>query len=404
MKNSVDATYIFTPIIQIHDMIQKDESENYCLFEKNVREYLGCKGINGKIADTLKNPEERVNFFNYNNGITIICDEVKNEQDTNRISNELNQKYVVKNPQIVNGCQTVSTIHEVLSKYHTNDNIKEEFKDTFVVVKLLKLSATDEKQSNLYKNIVKYNNSQNSINEKDFAANQTEFETLQKELRKLGFLLAIKQSDKNKFKDQKISDFRPLLVKYEELFGLKFNKITDIIIPLDKLLQVILAFDQNGHKAFIEKGKVLKLGSITNSTIIQFIKDAKCTNKNLLNIYLMFLKAEREKKASEDKRTPIPYYLIGFIGNKFNELMPSKYNEAFEFIFKNKESIDNIYNFYKLITKKYHKTYQRNYSIEYNQMVKKGIDVDILSNSIEDALDESENTVLQSTIKKFKSM
>ena len=80
----------------------------------------------------------------------------------------------VLNPQIVNGCQTVSTIFESLDSLPAS-SLEDEFKDTYVMVKILKIPPKDDKLKELYRNIVTYNNSQNSINEKSFVANNEVF-------------------------------------------------------------------------------------------------------------------------------------------------------------------------------------------------------------------------------------
>ena len=137
---------------------------------------------------------------------------------------DCNVSFSVKNPQIVNGCQTVSTISEVLDEY--SDTIREEeFKNTYVMVKILKISNVD----NLYKQIVKYNNSQNSIDEKTFTSNKEEFLRIQSEFERKGFLLKIKQSDEYKF-SQQYKSITTLLSKNQALidkYGLKFKKVKD---------------------------------------------------------------------------------------------------------------------------------------------------------------------------------
>lgn len=291
LPNLIDAKYILTPVGHIFDIVQLAKQKEYSLFAENIREYLGNKGINAKMAKTLEDKKDRSNFFYYNNGITVICDKVVKENSYNPI---YNRKFSSYNPQIVNGCQTVNTIYEVLRKYKSED-ILEEFKDTFVMVKLLVLSSSNSKHANLYENIVKYNNSQNAITEKAFAANKALFFNMQKDFEQRGFLLSVKQSDNYYFKNnKKLNTFRPIIAKYEELFGMKFDNVESIIIPLEKLLQVILAFSKDGYYAFTKKSQVLKHDSIINTDLINFIKSCEFTIDDFLKIYLLFLKAERK--------------------------------------------------------------------------------------------------------------
>lgn len=151
------------------------------------------------IINILKNKEERINFFYYNNGITLICNDMSSIKTQNSILNR-NACFTVTNPQIVNGCQTVNSIYEVLKDIDPSE-LENEFKDVFVMLKVLQIDNTNEKENQLYKEIVKYNNSQNSIDEKTFVSNTALFQRLQIEFEKKGFLLLIKQSNKNQFKN-----------------------------------------------------------------------------------------------------------------------------------------------------------------------------------------------------------
>lgn len=136
-------------------------------------------------------------LFYYNNGITIICDSMT-KIETQPSDYNMNAKFYITNPQVVNGCQTVNSIYEYLQNVAPSE-LEREFKDTFVMLKILVINRDNDLESELYKNIVKYNNSQNKIDEKTFVANTSVFLRLQEEFEKKGFLLLIKQSDKNKF-------------------------------------------------------------------------------------------------------------------------------------------------------------------------------------------------------------
>lgn len=378
LPNLTDAKYIMTPVELIYEIITKSQKDNYMLFSENVREYLGNKGVNAKIADTLNNDKDRDNFFYYNNGITIICDNISKAKQITIKNDDNNIEIEIENPQIVNGCQTVNTIYEVLKKM-TDKEREDKFKNTFVMVKLLKLDKNKADNKKLYEDIVKYNNSQNAISEKDFAKNNEIFFNLQKEFKKLGFLLSIKQSDKFQLKNkEKFNDFRPKLEGFEKLFSLEFKKIDDIIIELDKFMQVILAFSKNGYEAFTKKSQLLKPDSNTLKYVIKYIKDGDLTHKDLINLYLLFLKAEKEKKQSEDKRTPIPFYVLGFLGKEINQLNGEELRRKFRYIFENKNNFETLYNFYKIVSRRY----KQNMKVDYNYMIKAPINYNILQDTI----------------------
>lgn len=381
LPNLTDAKYILTPVKLIYEIVKDAKEKDYMLFEENIREYLGNKGVNARIAKTLEDDTDRDNFFYYNNGITVICEKVTKEtiHDQN-----LNRAYVAENPQIVNGCQTVNTIFETLNKYSEED-LNSKFENTFVMVKLLVLNKDEEKNKILYQDIVKYNNSQNAISEKNFAANKQLFINMQKDFKKYGFLLLVKASDSNKFKQtENFNDYRPIVDKYSELFGLSFSKIEDIEIQLEKLLQVLLAFKQGGWAAFTKKNQLLKLDSQTYKDIIEYIKNGELTTEDIVNLYLLYLKAEKEKKLSEDQRTPIPYYLLGFLGKDLNGLEGNQYRDNFRYIFKSKENFNALYDFYKKLTKRYKINFKNKRDIEYNKMIKTQIDESVLESTIND--------------------
>ena len=400
LPNLTDAKYILTPVKLIYEIVKDAKEKDYMLFEENIREYLGNKGVNARIAKTLDDDYDRDNFFYYNNGITVICDSVSKQtvHDEN-----LNRAYIAENPQIVNGCQTVNTIFETLNKY-PEDELNEKFKNTFVMVKLLVLSKDEENNKVLYQDIVKYNNSQNAISEKNFAANKQLFINMQKDFKKYGFLLLVKASDSNKFKkEENFNDYRPIVSKYTDLFELEFNRLEDIEIQLEKLLQVLLAFKSGGWAAFTKKSQLLKLDSPTYKDIIEYIKNGELTTKDIINLYLLYLKAEREKKLSEDQRTPIPYYLLGFLGKDLSGLENKDYRDNFRYIFNSKENLIAIYDFYKKLTKRYKINFKNKRDIEYNQMIKTQIDDSILETTINDEFEMLDLTDTKKIISNYRN-
>lgn len=70
------------------------------MFDDNVRDSQGHSAVNLEILSTLKEHPDR--FVLYNNGITIVCQDVQQK----------NGKYILENPQIVNGCQTCNMIYQ----------------------------------------------------------------------------------------------------------------------------------------------------------------------------------------------------------------------------------------------------------------------------------------------------
>lgn len=354
--------------------------KQYPIFDKNIREYLGNTGINKNIINTLKNKDERVNFFYYNNGITLICSDMSSIKTQNSVMNR-NAYFTVSNPQIVNGCQTVNSIYEVLKDIDPNE-LENEFKDVFVMLKVLQIDNNNEKENKLYKDIVKYNNSQNSIDEKTFVSNTVLFQRFQNEFEKRGFLLLIKQSDKNQFKNKykQLTILKERSHQYTEKFHLEFAKVTDFFIPLEKLLQIILAFQSGGFEAFTKKSSLLKINSNAYNITTEFLKDDKITMNVLIDLWLLYFSAENKKKSSEDGKTPITYYLIDcFAKYNCNDRDVSMIEEQLD----NYNKINNIINLYSRVTKAYTNQYNKSYNVEYNLMIKRPVEYHILENFIE---------------------
>lgn len=370
LKNIIDARYVFTPITTIYKIYRDALEKQYPIFDKNIREYLGSTGVNKKIIDTLTNKEDRVNFFYYNNGITLICKEMSTIKTVKSNFNR-NAQFSVINPQIVNGCQTVNSIYEVLKNVDPN-SLEEDFKDTFVMLKVLQIDSKNDYEKELYENIVKFNNSQNSIDEKTFVSNNSMFLRFQREFEKRGFLLLIKQSDKNTYKNKykSIATLQENAHKYLEM-----KKITDFFIPLEKLLQIILAFQAGGFEAFTKKSSLLKSDSQAYKIVTEFLKNDSVTYSSLIDLWLLYFLSEKHKKQSEDRHTPISYYLIDCFakydcGNRSVEMISEKLESY--------DQIKEIIKLYSAVTKAYTKEYFKIHEIEYNLMIKRAVDYSIL--------------------------
>ena len=377
LKNIFDARYVLTPVASIYNLYKNALEKNYPIFDMNIREYLGNKGINKAIYETLLDEDDRNNFFYYNNGITIICD--KMHQIYPQFSEfNLNAYFEIDNPQIVNGCQTVNSIFEALKNVPATKDVRKEYKDTFVMVKVLEIDRNNKNDKELYQNIVKYNNSQNAIDEKNFESNKSIFLRLQNEFEEKGFLLLIKQSDKNKFSTKYKTISKLNLLNNERINRFKLGepkKASDLYIPLEKFLQVINAFVAGGYIAYVRKSNMLKYGSEQYNTATNFIKNGLVTNDTLLDLYLLYKRAEKEKKSDESKRSPIPYYLIdGFAKYECNNRDPNKIKE----LLSKSGEIDGIIKLYTAVLRAYTKDYNKQYNVDYNKMIKQNIDYEIL--------------------------
>jgi hypothetical protein len=149
------------------------------LFSSNIRVGLGSGKINGGIASTLKS-DESDRFFLFNNGLTMTCKSL----DVSQLSNS--SKATIEGPQVVNGAQTVVSIHNALTKRNNPSN-------AWVLVRIIE---TGEKyRSDLTTAITKFQNTQNSIKDWDFRSNDPIQEWLHAEgFPKINKLAVLKKS------------------------------------------------------------------------------------------------------------------------------------------------------------------------------------------------------------------
>lgn len=370
--NDVSAKYVFTPVSEIYRILEKASKNNHSLFSENIREYLGNKGVNTNITNTLESEEDNKNFFFYNNGITIICDEIKSQALRGVSGKEY--EIQMKNPQIVNGCQTCNSIYNVLRKFR-EDQLDEKFQDTFVMTKVLTIKG--DNQSVLRESIVRYNNSQNKIDEKHFEANREIYNSIKKEFLERGLLLATKQSDTYQYKNSYKINFRQFTSKLDDkanIFDMKFEKITDIIVPLEKLLQILVSVYIGPTEAFQKKSHVLKVGTDINDKL-QKILTSQVNINDLVNLYIMYLKAFKENSKNKSENSPIPYYLLGFLGKVLNVNQGSM-SYVYQEVFKSNENFTKIYNYFKQLSDLYKQQMFDN-GYEYNKMIKRPIEESI---------------------------
>jgi len=150
-----------------HDLVRYYEQYGKRLLESNVRTFLSLRGnVNKGIYNTLRS-DEKVFFFAYNNGLSGTASDI--EFKNGKINS-------VKNLQIVNGGQTMSTIYKA----------KKDGLDIDLVQVQMKLSVIHEKENytQYVSKISEYANTQNKVNKSDFFSN-TYFHRRFKEISKM---------------------------------------------------------------------------------------------------------------------------------------------------------------------------------------------------------------------------
>ena len=154
------------------------------LFERNIRRYLGLAGnrVNEAVAATLRSPDQRSNFYFYNNGITITCSQFRH----NALQRE-NWSVQVNDLQIVNGGQTARTVQQIARE------LGPEIAQAEVLVRIYELRQDD---TDLVEAITFATNSQNPVDLRDLRANDPRQEGLSTSLAGVGYTYRTKREDR----------------------------------------------------------------------------------------------------------------------------------------------------------------------------------------------------------------
>ena len=144
------------------------------LFAPNLRYYVKNAKIDGNIVESIQEHPE--NFWYYNNGIILICDNYI--IDGNSI--------LVQNFSIVNGGQTTKLVGET------------DFAQDFCIqCKIIKNKyQSDDDRLEFIANVAEASNTQKPIKDKDLIANRIEQRLLKKQLADAGIYCQIKRGEK----------------------------------------------------------------------------------------------------------------------------------------------------------------------------------------------------------------
>lgn len=154
------------------------------LLERNIRRYLGLQGnrVNEGIRHTLTS-QEKNNFYFYNNGITLTCDNF-----SYNALQDGDYQVRVENLQIINGGQTCMTIFKTLQE----PDLLHQNAQAYVLLRLYQLPRENE---DLVTKITYATNSQNPVDLKDLRANDERQQRLEMDIQQLGFNYRRKRSD-----------------------------------------------------------------------------------------------------------------------------------------------------------------------------------------------------------------
>lgn len=164
-------------IVNISAMSLKNLYKQYGyrgLFAQNLRYYVKNIKINGNIIESIQEHPE--NFWYYNNGVILICDDYIVDGD----------RILVRNFSIINGGQTAKLIGET------------DFgSDFFIQCKIIKNKyKSKDDRLEFIANVAEATNTQKPIKDKDLIANRIEQRLLKKQLADAGIYCQIKRGEK----------------------------------------------------------------------------------------------------------------------------------------------------------------------------------------------------------------
>ena len=160
-----------------------DTNMEYGVLFDNVRGFVVKSKFNKTMSQTLE--KEPSKFFMYNNGLTITADDITSE-DTN---GKKKVKITITNMQVVNGGQTLRTLHEF--KKLDKKNIDNYLANCQLLIRVFKTA-----KDNVTKNrIAEYTNSQNQISIIDLKSLASEQIHIEQFLAEKGILYSRKSGD-----------------------------------------------------------------------------------------------------------------------------------------------------------------------------------------------------------------
>lgn len=180
------------------------EAGEEALLNQNVRFKIKKSQINQEIERSfLEDPK----FFCFlNNGITLVCSDFEIKETCHEKTS-----ITIKNPSIVNGGQTISTLYPLFRKKDSLFDYQDQFEQAFIVVRLYKVP-----QDYVLK-IAKATNSQNPIDIVDLKSNDLPQKKTKEYFSKKGIGLLIKEGEDINYYDDTITN-QHLLQVYVALY------------------------------------------------------------------------------------------------------------------------------------------------------------------------------------------
>lgn len=170
------------------------------LFAKNIRHLLHEGDVHKEITKTIDS--ESANFWYFNNGITMICDNV--EKATAGGDRRAFGIFNCKNVYIINGAQTVGTIGKYFRAQQQNgaedqEENKVNLEEIEVLIRIISVSKEDAETADKFaQQLTKANNRQNRIENRDFVTLDENQKRIAQELAFYGINYNYKRSSEEK--------------------------------------------------------------------------------------------------------------------------------------------------------------------------------------------------------------
>lgn len=236
-------------------LTKEDQTIRRSLFNRNVRDYLGDQGnVNCEIKNTIANEPEM--FLMCNNGITIVC------SDFLQIKDKL---VSIDNPQIVNGCQTSSTLF-----------VQKDNPSLSKVQVLVKLICTED--GTVTNKIVRGTNKQNQVLEESFESTRPFHQEIEQ------FFEA--KDDVNKL--------------YYERRNKQYSSIPTIC-----------------------RYQIVNLRVLTQGIVAAFMQKPDMAHRHEAYLLQTFASKDNERKIFNSEHSPYPYYISALIWYKLEDALRS---------------------------------------------------------------------------------
>jgi hypothetical protein len=184
------------------DLVNAWNQYQWNLVDWNVRAEIRNSPTNKRIQDTLLTPSGRRHFQDYNNGLLVVCKQVSyRDLPKNRLSITLRQ------PQVVNGCQTLLSLVRAYLDLPPRD------KDSFTDDVRVQLKVIPNQSPGYVEKIIQSTNDQNPMSPRSLKSNTIEQKKLQESFQRYSvpYFYERKDGQFEGFLDfgQKMPSFRP---------------------------------------------------------------------------------------------------------------------------------------------------------------------------------------------------